>query len=498
MQTFTLNSSWEFYHAESKRWYPARVPSCIHTDLQRNGLIPDPFFGDNEKRLQWIEQRDWTYRLVFEPAAGLFEQEEVDLVCEGLDTLATLVLNGETIGRTENMFCGFRFAVRAHLHPGRNTLEVTFASPLPYLQARQAWQTVKERNDPVGGRSRIRKEQRQFGWDWGPPLVTCGVWRALRLEAWSGPRLAEVRIRQHHDGEGAVALVVNPQLAEPGSAGRFRLRCRLGATVVATAEGFGGDLTFSIPLPRLWWPAGQGEQPLYHVEVDLLDAFGAATQTWTRQVGLRNIELVREKDDAGESFVFRVNGCAVFAKGANWIPDHAFANECTRARYVDRLGSAVAAHMNMVPVWGGGIYEADNFYGLCDELGLLVWQDFVFACALYPGAPEYLELVRAEVRHQVRRLRHHACLALWCGNNEIPMMDILARELRADRRNAVNYARLFHEVLPEAVAAEDGVTAYWPSSPWTPPELFAEANASGAGDVHYWEVWAAQAPVKSY
>jgi beta-mannosidase len=193
MHTVSLNSSWEFYHAESRRWYPARVPGCIHTDLQRHGLIPDPFFGDNEKRLQWIEQQDWTYRLMFEPATELLEQEQVDLVCEGLDTLATLVLNGEPIGRTENMFCGYRFAVRAHLHPSRNTLEVTFASPLPYLQAHQAWQPIKERNDPVGGRSRIRKEQRQFGWDWGPRLVTCACggrsgWRLGQDPAW--PRSA--------------------------------------------------------------------------------------------------------------------------------------------------------------------------------------------------------------------------------------------------------------------------------------------------------------------
>ena len=498
MRILNLTAGWEFFHPQDRRWYPARVPGCIHTDLQRNGLIPDPFHGNNEKNLQWIEQLDWTYRLTFEASADLLEEEQIELVCNGLDTLATLVLNGQTVGVTENMFCGYRFGARAHLRTGRNTLEVTFASTRPYLLAHQAWQPVKERNDPIGGRSRIRKEQRQFGWDWGPRLVTCGLWRAVRLEAWSGNRLAGARITQHHLGGGVVALSVVPELANPASGGRFRVRCRLGPVVVAQTEGDTEVLTLNIRQAQIWWPAGQGDHPLYHVEVERLDAAGAVAEVWTRRVGLRVVELMREKDSAGESFFFRVNGRALFAKGANWIPDHAFSNECDRARYADRLGSAVAAHMNMLRVWGGGVYEADDFYDLCDELGLLVWQDFMFACALYPGAPEYLELVRTEAHFQVGRLRHHACLALWCGNNEIPMMDILVSELRADRQKAVHYARLFHEVLPQAVTAVDGVTAYWPSSPWTPPELFADANAPGAGDVHYWEVWNALAPVKSY
>ncbi|MFA5057543.1 MAG: glycoside hydrolase family 2 protein [Opitutaceae bacterium] len=498
MRTVDLTSHWEFLHPENRRWFPARVPGCVHTDLLRHGLIPDPFHGVNEHGLQWIERLDWTYRTAFDLPADLLREEEVELVCEGLDTLATLVLNGETIGRTENMFCGHRFPVRPQLRPGRNVLEITFANTLDYLRAHEAWQPVKERNDPVGGRSRIRKEQCQYSWDWGPRFVTCGIWRPLRLEAWSRNRLADVQVRQRHATDGTVTLLAMPAPARPEATARFRMSCSFGDAVIGEVTGPGPKLSLGVPHPRLWWPAGQGDQPLYLVRVELLDAAGAVADVWQRRIGLRTVELVREKDPAGESFFFRVNGRAVFAKGANWIPDHAFVTECTRERYADRLRSAVGAHMNMLRVWGGGVYEADDFYDLCDELGLLVWQDFMFACALYPGAPEYCELVRAEAVHQVRRLRHHACLALWCGNNEIPMMDILFEVLRRDREKAGNYARIFHEVLPQAVAAHDGVTPYWPSSPWTPPELFADANAPGAGDVHYWEVWHARAPVKSY
>ncbi len=493
-------TAWEFHYPEQNRWYPARTPGCIHTDLRRHGLISVPFYGENEKALQWIERLDWCYRTRFAVDAALKAETEIELVFDGLDTLATVTLNGMVVGRTENMFCGYRFAVGPLLKLGENSLEIVFANTLDYLCQHEAWQPVKERNDPVGGRSRIRKEQCQYSWDWGPRFVTCGVWRPVRLEATSGNRLASVRVQQTHAADGSVTIALHPDLARADANARYRVSFRHDdvETVSLSAPAPAAALNWRIAEPALWWPAGQGEQPLYELRVELLDAHGASADTWSRRIGLRTIELVREKDPAGESFFFRVNGRAIFAKGANWIPDHAFVNECTRETYEDRLQSAVAAHMNMVRVWGGGVYEHDLFYELCDELGLLVWQDFMFACALYPGAPEFCELVRAEAEHQVRRLRHHASLALWCGNNEIPMLDILVAELRADAEKRANYERVFHGVLPDGVTAADPATSYWPSSPWTPVEFSADANFEGAGDTHYWEVWHARAPVKSY
>ena len=487
-------AAWEFFHAELNRWFSATTPGCIHTDLRRHDLIPDPFYAENEKTMQWIERLDWRYRTRFQADPEIVAQSEVELVFDGLDTLATVSLNGAVVGRTENMFCGYRFPVGKQLQRGENTLEIVFTSTLGYLRAHESWQPVKERNDPVGGRSRIRKEQCQYSWDWGPRFVTCGVWRPARLEARSSNRIETVLVNQAHQPDGSVLLTFEPELARADPVARFAGSVTLDGRVVAKIE----NQKARVEAPALWWPAGQGAQPLYTVRIELLGAGDATVDTWERRVGLRRIELVRDKDADGESFFFRVNGRAIFAKGANWIPDHSFVNECTRAIYADRLRSATAAHMNMIRVWGGGIYESEDFYDLCDELGLLVWQDFMFACALYPGAPEYCELVRAEAEHQIRRLRHHASLALWCGNNEIPMMDILIVELRRDPAKMADYERVFHEVLPRAVAAFDPATPYWPSSPWTPVEFSTDANHESAGDTHYWEVWHARAPVKSY
>ncbi|MEO7413276.1 MAG: glycoside hydrolase family 2 protein [Opitutaceae bacterium] len=490
-------SGWEFFHPQLDRWFSATTPGCIHTDLKRHQLIIDPFYGENEKSLQWIERLDWRYRTRFEVGADLLKLPEIDLVFEGLDTLATISVNGTVVGRSENMFCGYRFPVAQHLKPGPNALEIVFANTLEYLTAHFSWQPVKERNDPVGGRSRIRKEQCQYSWDWGPRFVTCGVWRPARLEAYSANRIESVRVDQAHSADGSVQLALVPELGRPEVPARFRATCRLGEKEIASVSGEADALAFAISRPALWWPAGQGAQPLYQVKIELLDAAGAAIDTWERRIGLRTIELVRQPDPAGESFFFRVNGRPIFAKGANWIPDHSFVNECTRETYADRLLSATEAHMNMLRVWGGGVYEHEVFYDLCDELGLLVWQDFMFACAIYPGAPEYCELVRAEAEYQARRLRHHASLALWCGNNENRMIDILIEELK-DPAKLADYERVFHQVLPQAVAAVDPATPYWPSSPWSPENLSPESNHEGSGDTHYWEVWHSRAPVKSY
>ncbi len=495
-----LFSNFEFHYAENDTWLPARVPGCIHTDLLRHGLIQDPFFGRNETTLQWIERRDWRYRARFDFSGDLAAAGQVDLVFDGLDTLAELKLNGISLGRSENMFIAYRWDVRGLLRPTGNLLELVFHNTLDYLRAHEAWQPFRERNDPVGGRSRIRKEQCQYAWDWGPRFVTCGVWRPIRLESWSGARLDEVALRQEHCADGSVRLLATPKMVGARGGETAVLTVAVDGEAQLTSEPAQGEAVVAVAIcsPRLWWPRGQGAQPLYTVTLTLRAADGAVLDTWRRRVGLRKIELVRATDADGESFTFQVNGRPIFAKGANWIPDHAFVTECTRERYQERLSAAADAHMNMIRVWGGGIYEHDDFYDVCDELGLLVWQDFMFACAIYPGAPEFCDLVRREAEHQVRRLRHHACLALWCGNNEIVMMDIYIAELRRDPAKFADYRRIFHGVLPEVVAACDPATPYWPSSPWTPVEYSQDANHERAGDTHFWEVWHARAPVKAY
>lgn len=489
-----LHDNWEVSFPRDGAWYPARVPGCVHTDLYRNGLIPDPFYGTNENDLQWVEREDWSYRCVVKVDERTLQQEQVELMADGLDTLATIRLNGTVVGATENMFRTYRFPIRDLLRPGENRLEIDFRNTLDYIAEHEAWQPYRERNDPVGGRSRIRKAQYQYSWDWGPRFVTCGIWRSLRIEAWSGARLDGVRVGQTHRPTGEVELTLTPEIVGDAESCVLEAELELDGRRVASFT----DGRAVVSTPRLWWPNGQGEQPLYTLRAVLRDRSGQEIDRCEKAIGLRTVELVRENDADGETFYFRVNGRPIFAKGANWIPDHAFITECDRARYRERLAAAVDANMNMLRVWGGGVYEDDAFYELCDELGLLVWQDFMFACSLYPGDAEYVALVDAEASDQIRRLRHHACLALWCGNNENEMIGYYADRMREKPSMAADNERLFHRLLPRRVQELDGVTPYWPSSPWTPGSYLADANDGRAGDVHYWKVWHERAPVKSY
>jgi beta-mannosidase len=487
------SASWQFRDATRRSpWRAAVVPGCVHRDLRRHGLIPDPFWGTNELELQWIEERDWEYRARFVVPPVLLAEEVVELVADGLDTVATVRLNGCQVARTENMFLGHHWNVKRLLRPGKNELHVRFGSAMRYIRTHRTGHRPRELNDPVGRCTVIRKQQCQFGWDWGPRFVTAGIWRDLRLEGWTGNRLKSVRVTQDHRPDGRVRLRLAPELARPDRNAVCRWRLTLdGKAVVA---GTGAEIT--IRQPQLWWPNGQGAQPLYRLEVGVTLDDGRVIGPWMRRIGLRTVGLDRHADRWGESFQFVVNGRPVFAKGANWIPAHSFVAGLTRADYARDLRSAAAAHMNMLRVWGGGIYESDDFYDLCDELGLLVWQDFMFACTLYPGDAALVASVRAEAEYQVRRLRHRACLALWCGNNEV--FGCNPHELKTGRCRLADYRRIFHDALPAVVAAHDGVTAYWPSSPWRGTLDAGLAAGERRGDTHFWDVWHARKQVKDY
>ncbi|HXQ79951.1 MAG TPA: glycoside hydrolase family 2 protein [Opitutaceae bacterium] len=488
------SSPWRFRDCSGSAWLPATVPGCVHTDLRREKRIPDPFWGTNEAGVQWIEERDWEYATAFEVGPDLLGEEVIELAADGLDTVATVRLNGRVVARTENMFIGYRWDVKALLRPGRNTLAVRFDSAVRYIRTHRTSHRPREFSDPVGRCSVIRKQQCQFGWDWGPRFVTAGIWRDIRLEGWSANRLCGVAVTQVHGRGGRVGLAIAPEPARPDRGMRCQWRLSLCGSVVAS--GSGADI--SVPRPRLWWPSGQGDQPLYLLEVGVAGSDGRAIGGWARRIGLRTIALDRRKDAWGESFRFIVNGRKVFAKGANWIPASSFVAGLARADYARDLAAAAAANMNMVRVWGGGIYESEDFYDLCDEMGLLVWQDFMFACTLYPADPRFVASARAEAEHQIRRLRHRACLALWCGNNEVwgnnsrELLDPEKTGLRAD------YERLFHRALPPLVAAHGGPTAYWPSSPWRGDTAADHAAGEKRGDTHYWDVWHGRNPVKDY
>jgi beta-mannosidase len=486
-----LPTAWKFRRTDQRIWKPARVPGCVHADLRRAQLIPDPFWADNERRLHWIEESDWVYRCEFDAKKGLLARGHVELMAEGLDTFAVLKLNGKEIGRNENMFIARRFDVKRLLRPGKNLLEILFQSPIAKIAALKQPDDLREWCDPVGGASLVRKEQCSFGWDWGPRLPSSGVWLPIYLEGWDANRIESVRVVQTHGRkDGSVLLTFHPALAAKAKAS-FRGRISFRGKKVAVFDG----LEAVIDQPRLWWPNGHGAQPLYDVELELLDAAGQVRDVWRKRIGLRTILLDCHPDKFGESFQFVVNGRPIFAKGANWIPAHSFVTEVDRAFYDDLLTSAVEANMNMLRVWGGGIYEKEEFYDLCDEKGLLVWQDFMFACALYRGTPDFLASITREAHHQVRRLAHRACLALWCGNNELEQMP---QEIVKTAKRKRAYDAIFYDLLPKEVAAWDGVTAYWPSSPHNPDGYEKGFNQEDRGDAHFWDVWHGRKPVKTY
>ncbi|WPJ95829.1 glycoside hydrolase family 2 protein [Coraliomargarita algicola] len=496
---FSLNSAnWFFRDCSNQEWLPATVPGCVHADLVACDKIPDPYYGSNELDLQWIEERDWEYQTEFEVSGALLESDVIELLADGLDTVATVWLNDVKIGASDNMYIAHCWKVQKYLKVGVNTLRIRFESAMDYIRNhRTSFTPPVDHLDPVGNSVRIRKEPCQFGWDWGPRLVTAGVWRDIRLEAWSVATLDRFTVDQIHSDKGSVSLSVAAQLSGRKFGVRYVVEVSFEGDVVASAEADAETMAeLSIPKPQLWWPAGQGAQPLYTVTVTAFTKDGSELGQKSKRIGLRTVKLDRSKDEWGESFQFVVNGRPVFAKGANWIPADCFVAGLKREDYARDLIAAVQANMNCVRVWGGGIYESEDFYDLCDELGLMVWQDFMFSCILVPADKSFLKSVKVEAVQQVARLRDRACLALWCGNNELPQLN--QKFFAAKPKLKRDYVKLFHELLPSIVEAGSAGTDYWPSSEWR--GVFESGHELGekSGDTHYWDVWHSRHPVKDY
>jgi len=500
-----LGGAWLVTRTGDPTPIPAQVPGCIHTDLLAAGLIDDPFYRDNEERVQWVGEAEWTYTRTVTATAELVALERVLLRCEGLDTLATITLNGQNVAKTDNMYRTWEFDVRSLLRVGDNTLAITFAPPGPFLQAKNAerrlpgWSGPKE----TPGRAYIRKEPCNFGWDWGPQLITCGVWRAISLIAYSGARLTELRIKQDHTPADLVNLEITTGVAvSRPEAYTVAVKITCDGVVVAAAQTpvtDGAAVTrMEIRDPQLWWPNNLGAHPLYTVTASLEAPEGQVLETTSRRIGLRTLRLDRHPDQWGESFQFVVNGVPFFAKGANWIPTDTFATRITPAVYRDILTSAAQANMNMLRVWGGGIYEDDTFYDLCDEMGLCLWQDFMFACSGYPTFDDvFMANVREEFADNITRLRHHPSIALWCGNNELEM-GLVGDDFTDAHMSWAEYGKLFDVLLPEMVAALDDDRDYWPCSPHSPHGVRRDHNNPAWGDAHLWDVWHGRQPFEWY
>ncbi len=519
---------WRFREAQTDEWLSAKVPGCVHTDLLQHGKIPDPFIGMNEIEVQWVDKQDWIYEAYFEIDANQLQCQCVELVLEGLDTYADVRVNGQAVLSANNMFRVWRQDVKAFVQQGKNRLEIHFRSPItedvPKLERLGYGLPAPNDQSEIGGLSDkkvsvfARKAPYHYGWDWGPRLVTSGIWREVRLEAWSGLTMRDLFIRQDEVSTERAELtaVVEIENADEirdvelcisvdGGVWSKPVRLRKGKQTV--------ELGLVIKEPKLWWCRGLGEPHQYTFVAELKEqAQEAVIAEKSVKTGLRSIRLVRERDTAGESFYFELNGIPVFAKGANHIPNDSFAAEVTLERYRHEIASAAASNMNMLRVWGGGIYEQDVFYDLCDEYGLLVWQDFMFACSMYPGDQAFLDNVAQEAEDNIKRLRRHPCIALWCGNNEIDSAWAHYEEnagwgwkkaYTPEQRERLwdDYETLFHRILPEAVNTWAPQTAYWPSSPLI--DLTGDRNqhahpSSTAGDIHYWGVWHASEPFENY
>lgn len=518
-------NSWKFKACDELKWYPARVPGNVHTDLLHNGLIPDPFFGTNEHDLQWIDKKEWEYETIISLPSNWQEQESVELSFDGLDTYADVYVNGTLVLSADNMFRAWSVPVKDVLQVGDNTIKIKFRSPinedLPKLEALgYALPATNDQSELGGlGERRVsifaRKAPYHYGWDWGPRFVTSGIWREARLEAWSGPRVTDLYIRQDEVSAEVARLTA---VVEVDAASEWQGQLQIGSEEmtwkqeIALASGINTiEVELEISKPRLWWCNGLGSPERYTFKASLeKDGKEAASHSVT--TGLRSIKLVREKDEAGVSFRFELNGVSVFAKGANHIPNDSFIPDITDARYRREIESAVRSNMNMLRVWGGGFYEENIFYELCDEHGILVWQDFMFACSMYPGDEEFLRSVKAEAEYNVVRLRNHPCIALWCGNNE---MDSAWAHFEEDggwgwkkdytpqQREKIwaDYEAIFHDLLPEVVGRLGGGIAYWPSSPMrevTGDQQQHATTITGEGDIHYWGVWHSVEPFSNY
>jgi beta-mannosidase len=500
--TRPLNDGWSFRELDPapvpftdvSRWMPAEVPGHVHLDLMRLGIIPDPFERMYERTVQWVDETDWAYRCTFEVPAGELAGARHILCFGGLDTLARVLLNGELLGEPANMFVCHEFDVTSALRPGENTLEVQFTS------AQRAGEQLKatllaahpelapyERG--LMPRSFVRKAQYMYGWDWGPCLRGCGIWQDVRLIRVPAARIRDWSYAAEFSG-GACRVTLRVWLdGAAGAAVATLSRGEAHASARTDVDGDMVELTLDVPMPERWWPAGYGDPALYDLAITL-ERDGEPADLVSTRVGLRTVELVREPDAGGESFFFRINGVPIFAKGANWIPADSFPARITPERYREHLELARGCGMNMLRIWGGGLYETEPFYAACDELGLLVWQDFPYACAPYPDDEATAAVAYAEAAAAVRRLRHHPSLALYCGNNENQMLAYYGLWGSLPR---VLGDHLYDEVLARAVADEDPTRPYWPGSPFgsPAPDALAEAdpNSEAAGDCHYWNVW---------
>jgi beta-mannosidase len=501
----SLHKNWKMRKISDKDYIPAKVPGSVYSDLLAAKKMEDPYWRDNEDKAFALMENDFEYTGVFTPDPAILTSRRALLRCEGLDTLADLYLNGASIGKTDNMHRIWEFDVKRGLKKGENTLRIVFHSPNKFL--REASRKTRTDGAPecLEGFPQLRKAHCQFGWDWGARLPDAGIWRDIKLLGIDAARIDNVYITQKHK-KGVVDLGLKMELdtgAGPLAAGGTGAGARAGFSWTAIVTDPKGKVTrhenspkkITIQKPELWWPNGFGAQPLYKVKVVLFFR-GREIDSWERRYGLRTMTIRKQKDKWGESFAHEVNGTAIFAMGADYIPEDNIRSRITPERTRKLLEQCTAANFNAVRVWGGGYYPDDWFYDACDELGLIVWQDFMFACAVYDLTEEFDANIRAELADNIKRLRHHASLGLWCGNNEMEMFVDQMTWVSTLKQKA-DYIKMYEYIFPGILKDIDPQTFYWPASP-SSGGSFDKPNDPDRGDVHYWDVWHGNKPFSDY
>lgn len=494
-----LGGAWRMREADSETWHSAHVPGSVYADLMADGTMPDPFWRENELDAFERMKKDYVYQRAFTVTEAQLAHAHVELVCEGLDTLAHVSLNGREIAFADNMHITWVWDVKEQLHAGENTLEIRFDSPILYCAKKAEEAPGWESSDATPGFRHLRKAHCMFGWDWGPRLPDAGIWRPIFLRTWDTVRLENALMLQaHHDG--VVDVTIRPEIAGE-SAWSAEITAPDGE--VLTLPGTtAAEQVITIEHPQLWWPNGLGKQPLYRVTVRLATG---DTRVW--RIGLRTMTVSREKDEWGEEFCHVVNGVKVFAMGADYIPEDNILARVTPERTRRLLEDCKAANFNAIRVWGGGYYPDDAFYDICDELGLMVWQDLMYACAFYDLTPDFERSIRVETHQNVARLRHHASLALICGNNEMEMFMAGANSALINHRtwefvptyphHITDYVKMFEYILPAIVKETAPQTYWWPASPSSGGN-FDAPNDENRGDNHYWDVWHGEKPFTEY
>jgi beta-mannosidase len=502
---------WFFKEHKNTNWRPAQVPGCVHTDLMANKALADPFWRDNEKWVQWVSNMDWDYKTTFELSPEMEAKQNISLVFKGLDTYAEVVLNGKSLLTSDNMFLTHRLDVKSLLKKGKNELLVKFQSPLkaalPDLVANQ--EVLPAINDAMALKTSpfTRKAGYHYGWDWGPRLVTSGIWRPVFLEGWDQVRIENVFLFTQKIEKGTAFIQGEVKLVS-SKKGPFKLEVQMDDQTKTfdlpdTSKTGKHRFSFKLGGAKLWWSNGLANSHLYNLQVKLSEEKNLL-DSYQSHFGVRTIDLIQDKDKDGKSFYLKLNGRPVFMKGANYIPQDNFLSRVSPQQCKKLLLDVKNSHMNMLRVWGGGIYESDWFYKQCDSLGILVWQDFMFACAMYPGTEKFRKSVAEEVKQNVQRLRNFASIALWCGNNEnetgwfkkwirggIPYGPADSSTLYQD------HIYLFHKMIPEIVKAEDPSRAYTRSSPSANDDQI-KPDKIGFGDIHDWNVWFGTGDYRAY